>query len=43
MENKSDTNLRNVTTSVTVSEEHSEVKTYTEHMHMYWLSTSPII
>uniref|UniRef100_A0A8W7Q278 Uncharacterized protein n=1 Tax=Anopheles coluzzii TaxID=1518534 RepID=A0A8W7Q278_ANOCL len=41
IENSSDTNLRSVTTSVTVSEEHSVVSTYTELMHTYCVSTLP--
>lgn len=31
----SETNLRNVTTSVTVSAEHSAVRMYTQRMHAY--------
>lgn len=37
IENSNDTNLRNVTTSVTVNDEHSVVNTNTEPMHMYWV------
>lgn len=43
IENSNDTNLRNVTTSVTVSDEHSVVSTYTELMHTYWVTTLPIM
>lgn len=35
MENSNDINLRSVTTSVTVNDVHSVVRTNTELMHMY--------
>ena len=42
IESINEKNLRKVMTNVTVNDEHSVVKTYTELIHIYWVNIFPI-